>query len=68
MRAALESAHKGWGIATIIGVAAAGEEVSTRPYVSGISVDRLTTWRSSPFLFADSNSCVFICVDASCGS
>jgi S-(hydroxymethyl)glutathione dehydrogenase/alcohol dehydrogenase len=33
MRAALEAAHKGWGIATIIGVAAAGEEVSTRPYV-----------------------------------
>jgi len=32
MRAALESAHKGWGIATIIGVAAAGEEVSTRPF------------------------------------
>ena len=34
MRAALESAHKGWGVATIIGVAGAGEEVSTRPYIS----------------------------------
>lgn len=31
MRAALESCHKGWGISTIIGVAAAGQEISTRP-------------------------------------
>ena len=31
MRAALEACHKGWGVCTIIGVAAAGQEISTRP-------------------------------------
>jgi S-(hydroxymethyl)glutathione dehydrogenase/alcohol dehydrogenase len=31
MRAALESCHKGWGVSTVIGVAAAGQEISTRP-------------------------------------
>jgi S-(hydroxymethyl)glutathione dehydrogenase / alcohol dehydrogenase len=34
MRQALEACHKGWGVCTIIGVAAAGEEISTRPYVA----------------------------------
>ncbi len=32
MRQALECAHKGWGVATVIGVAAAGQEISTRPF------------------------------------
>jgi len=32
MRAALECCHKGWGVSTIIGVAGAGEEISTRPF------------------------------------
>jgi len=32
MRTALEACHKGWGISTIIGVAKAGEEISTRPF------------------------------------
>lgn len=32
MRAALECCHKGWGVSTIIGVAAAGEEIRTRPF------------------------------------
>ena len=32
MRAALESAHKGWGESIIIGVAPAGAEISTRPF------------------------------------
>ena len=32
MRQALESCHKGWGESVIIGVAAAGEEISTRPF------------------------------------
>ncbi len=32
MRAALESAHRGWGESCIIGVAAAGMEISTRPF------------------------------------
>jgi S-(hydroxymethyl)glutathione dehydrogenase/alcohol dehydrogenase len=30
MRAALEACHKGWGQSIIIGVAAAGQEISTR--------------------------------------
>lgn len=32
MRAALECAHRGWGQSIIIGVAAAGQEISTRPF------------------------------------
>ncbi|XP_072051113.1 alcohol dehydrogenase class-3-like [Amphiura filiformis] len=32
MREALESCHKGWGVSTIIGVAAAGKEIATRPF------------------------------------
>ena len=32
MRAALESAHRGWGMSCVIGVAAAGKEISTRPF------------------------------------
>lgn len=32
MRAALECCHKGWGVSTIIGVAGAVEEISTRPF------------------------------------
>ena len=32
MRQALECAHRGWGVATIIGVAASGREIATRPF------------------------------------
>ncbi|KAK4089827.1 hypothetical protein Purlil1_5930 [Purpureocillium lilacinum] len=32
MRAALEACHKGWGESIIIGVAAAGQEIATRPF------------------------------------
>ena len=32
MRQALECCHKGWGVSTVIGVAGAGEEISTRPF------------------------------------
>ncbi|KAF9610688.1 hypothetical protein IFM89_023944 [Coptis chinensis] len=32
MRAALECCHKGWGTSVIVGVAASGEEISTRPF------------------------------------
>ncbi len=32
MRAALESAHRGWGQSVIIGVAGAGQEIATRPF------------------------------------
>lgn len=45
MRAALESCHKGWGVSTIIGVAGAGQEISTRPFqlVTG------RTWKGTAF-------------------
>ena len=45
MRQALECAHKGWGKSTIIGVAAAGKEISTRPFqlVTG------RVWQGSAF-------------------
>ena len=45
MRQALESCHKGWGISTIIGVAGAGQEISTRPFqlVTG------RVWQGSAF-------------------
>lgn len=32
MRSALESAHRGWGKSCVIGVAASGHEISTRPF------------------------------------
>ena len=45
MRSALECCHKGWGESIIIGVAGAGQEISTRPFqlVTGRS------WRGSAF-------------------
>lgn len=45
MRSALEACHKGWGESVIIGVAGAGEEISTRPFqlVTG------RVWRGSAF-------------------
>lgn len=32
MRQALECCHRGWGVSTVIGVAAAGQEIATRPF------------------------------------
>jgi S-(hydroxymethyl)glutathione dehydrogenase/alcohol dehydrogenase len=45
MRQALECCHKGWGVSVIIGVAAAGEEIRTRPFqlVTG------RVWKGSAF-------------------
>uniref|UniRef100_A0A3B5PT40 S-(hydroxymethyl)glutathione dehydrogenase n=1 Tax=Xiphophorus maculatus TaxID=8083 RepID=A0A3B5PT40_XIPMA len=45
MRAALEACHKGWGESVIIGVAGAGQEISTRPFqlVTG------RVWRGTAF-------------------
>jgi S-(hydroxymethyl)glutathione dehydrogenase/alcohol dehydrogenase len=45
MRQALECAHRGWGKSTIIGVAGAGQEISTRPFqlVTG------RVWQGSAF-------------------
>jgi len=31
-RAALEACHRGWGVSVVIGVAGAGQEISTRPF------------------------------------
>jgi S-(hydroxymethyl)glutathione dehydrogenase/alcohol dehydrogenase len=45
MRAALESCHKGWGESTIIGVAGAGQEIRTRPFM--LVTGRV--WRGSAF-------------------
>lgn len=45
MRQALECCHKGWGVSVIIGVAGAGQEISTRPFqlVTG------RVWKGSAF-------------------
>ncbi|NQZ89277.1 MAG: S-(hydroxymethyl)glutathione dehydrogenase/class III alcohol dehydrogenase [Colwellia sp.] len=45
MRSALECCHKGWGESIVIGVAGAGQEISTRPFqlVTG------RVWRGSAF-------------------
>lgn len=45
MRSALECCHKGWGESVIIGVAGAGQEISTRPFqlVTG------RVWRGTAF-------------------
>jgi S-(hydroxymethyl)glutathione dehydrogenase/alcohol dehydrogenase len=45
MRQALECCHKGWGQSVIIGVAAAGQEIATRPFqlVTG------RVWKGSAF-------------------
>ena len=45
MREALECCHNGWGVSTIIGVAGAGQEISTRPFqlVTG------RTWKGTAF-------------------
>ncbi|MBD2502041.1 S-(hydroxymethyl)glutathione dehydrogenase/class III alcohol dehydrogenase [Anabaena azotica] len=45
MRQALECCHKGWGMSVIIGVAGAGQEISTRPFqlVTG------RVWKGSAF-------------------
>ena len=45
MRQALECCHKGWGESIIIGVAGAGQEISTRPFqlVTG------RVWRGTAF-------------------
>ncbi|WP_392536519.1 S-(hydroxymethyl)glutathione dehydrogenase/class III alcohol dehydrogenase [Legionella sp. 227] len=45
MRQALECCHKGWGVCTVVGVAGAGQEISTRPFqlITG------RVWKGSAF-------------------
>ena len=59
MRQALECCHRGWGESTIIGVAGAGEEISTRPFqlVTG------RVWRGTAFGGAKSRTQVPKIVD-----
>lgn len=56
MRDALEACHKGWGVSTIVGVAGAGQEISTRPFqlVTG------RVWKGTAFggKKSRSNSCL----------
>lgn len=60
MRQALESCHKGWGVSTILGVAASGQEISTRPFqlVTG------RVWKGSAFGGWKSRDCVPQLVDS----
>ena len=59
MRAALECAHRGWGVSCVIGVAASGQEISTRPFqlVTG------RTWKGTAFGGWKSRSDVPVLVD-----
>merc|ERR1719264_1296827 len=45
MRSALEASARGWGVSVVIGVAAAGKEIATRPFqlVTG------RTWKGTAF-------------------
>ncbi|KAH8489921.1 hypothetical protein H0E87_025219, partial [Populus deltoides] len=59
MRAALECCHKGWGTSVIVGVAASGQEISTRPFqlVTG------RVWKGTAFGGFKSRSQVPLLVD-----
>jgi S-(hydroxymethyl)glutathione dehydrogenase/alcohol dehydrogenase len=59
MRQALECCHRGWGVSTIIGVAGAGQEISTRPFqlVTG------RVWKGTAFGGARSRTQVPTIVD-----
>lgn len=45
MRSALECSHRGWGVSVVVGVAAAGKEIQTRPFqlITG------RTWKGTAF-------------------
>jgi S-(hydroxymethyl)glutathione dehydrogenase/alcohol dehydrogenase len=59
MRAALECAHRGWGTSCIIGVAASGQEIATRPFqlVTG------RVWKGTAFGGWKSRTAVPLLVD-----
>lgn len=60
MRAALECAHRGWGTSVVIGVAAAGQEISTRPF------QLVTGRRWMGTAFGGYKSRVQVCGEACC--
>jgi len=45
MRSALEASHRGWGTSCVIGVAASGHEIKTRPF--NLIIGR--TWKGTAF-------------------
>uniref|UniRef100_A0A7S2BKS7 S-formylglutathione hydrolase n=1 Tax=Octactis speculum TaxID=3111310 RepID=A0A7S2BKS7_9STRA len=59
MRTALESAHRGWGQSCLVGVAASGKEISTRPFqlITG------RQWKGTAFGGWKSRTAVPILVD-----
>ncbi|HEX2083994.1 MAG TPA: zinc-binding dehydrogenase, partial [Xanthomonadaceae bacterium] len=59
MRAALESARRGWGVSVIIGVAESGKEIATRPFqlITG------RTWKGTAFGGARGRTDVPVIVD-----
>jgi S-(hydroxymethyl)glutathione dehydrogenase/alcohol dehydrogenase len=59
MRQALECCHRGWGVSVIIGVAGAGQEISTRPFqlITG------RVWKGTAFGGAKSRTQVPTIVD-----
>lgn len=63
MRAALECAHKGWGTSCIIGVAGAGQEISTRPFqlVTGRGTKRQAHRHARRFGHHDLMHYSFVC-------
>ena len=62
MRAALECAHRGWGTSCVIGVAASGREISTRPFqlVTG------RVWKGA-YLRTTRSCCCCCCCYCYCG-
>ena len=58
MRAALECAHRGWGVSCVIGVAASGKEIATRPFqlVTGRRWIGTAFGTASPLLCAQMHS------------
>ena len=67
MRAALESAHRGWGESCVIGVAAAGQEISTRPFQvrereKGVKEERAVPIMFYPGAWGSGGGGVCVCV------
>ena len=59
-RAALEACHRGWGVSVVIGVAASGQEISTRPFqlVTGRVWKGTAFGGKTPFILAMFINCI----------
>ncbi len=62
MRAALEASHRGWGTSVIIGVAAAGKEVATRPFQFVTGRTLKVCMSEGVFVGVGMRVCVCVCV------